>query len=67
MISHLTQSVTLHLTFGGCTDFNSFSKNSIKFGTWSLAFIGSCLKKKVVTSALAGVKQGRKAVQFIFV
>ena len=35
-------------------------KNGIKFGTWSLAFLGYILKKRVVTSALTAVKRGRQ-------
>ena len=46
---------------GGRSNFDSFSKISIKFGTWSLAFLGYSLKKKrVVTSALTVVKRCRR-------
>ena len=40
-------------------------KNSIKFGTWSLAFLGYSFKR-VVTSALTVVKRGRRSGEIYF-
>ena len=40
-------------------------KNSIKFGTWSLAFLGYSFKR-VVTSALTVLKRGRRSGEIYF-
>ena len=54
------------MTAGGRTNFDSFSKSSFKFGTWSLAFLGNSFKQRVVTAALTALKRGRQSGAIYF-
>ena len=42
------ETIVTHVTAGGCTNFDSYSKYSIKFGTRSLAFLGYSFKKELL-------------------